>query len=63
MAQASFDVIVRKVGETMVDVEYDGSVFGLPFSLIDTEVDLIDMVGNEVTIEIPEWLARDRGMV
>jgi len=57
------DVYVRSVRGESVDVEYDGVTANLPLSQVSCENDLFDMVGDEVTIEIPEWLAMDRGLI
>lgn len=58
------EVVVLSVRGESARVEYDGNVYTLPRSQIETHADLALCDHRElVDIEIPEWLAFERGMI
>jgi hypothetical protein len=57
------DVIVTACRGKVVFVEYEGVEYGLPLSQINSDSDFVSNIGMTITIEVPEWLLIDRGMV
>jgi hypothetical protein len=59
-----FDVILKRVTDAAILVEYDGDEIWIPVRLVE-EYDYVwnDLVDKEIEITIPTWLAKDKGMI
>jgi len=58
------EVAVLGVKRGMASVEYGGEVYKLPLRLVESHTDLSLCAETEVVeIEIPEWLAFEKGLV
>ena len=55
-----FEVNVKIIGDHAIAVEYHGILQWLPHSVIEYEGDLST---GEMTIEVPEWVAHEKGMI
>lgn len=55
---------ITRSGESIVVVDADDRRVYIPKSKVDNEIDFDTCdEGDELTLSIPEWLARDRGFV